>query len=204
MTIVSVANPSTTTTTSSISITTYYEDIDSIVDTLNTGLFIEATSVPLKSVSITPSSYLVRNITNYVLDVQVENPLPVGSTMKVKIPSSGHQERDISLSSFSIGGVDVSGCTIALISPLYYEFGSNCFTSEVPASAIIKSTLSNMSNPTSTKPIESWEVEQLWLGWNEHASILKQLLHIRFPVLQFLGLENNRIESIEGLNRIGC
>ena len=145
----SVTNPATTTTTGSLLITTYYEDTQSVVDELKTGVTVTATSVPLQSVTLTSDSSLVRAIANYTLEVQVANALPATSTLKVQIPTASFSVRDITLAEFKIAGTVVP-CTMTTLADLYYEFP--CFSSEVSAASIISIKFSNVSNPTSTKP----------------------------------------------------
>lgn len=85
--ITNVANPLTTTPTSSFSIVTYYDSATSIVDQLNTGLIMTATSVPLKSVIPTLSSYTVNAKTQYTFSLQNSFSLPIGSIVKITFPA---------------------------------------------------------------------------------------------------------------------
>lgn len=88
ITITSIRNPTVTTPTNSITITTFYEDEQSVVDQLTNGLPITATEVPLQSVTISSSSLKVGSISNYTAVVQILNSLPASSSLKIKLPSS--------------------------------------------------------------------------------------------------------------------
>lgn len=118
LTINSVINPSTTTPTSSISIYTYYEDSLSIVDQLTSGFIVTATSVPFKSVLLTPASTVVGQVGVYTLNVQLANALPMFGVMRIKVPV-GSFAGTIVLQSFSIGGTNIPGCSITTLSPMY-------------------------------------------------------------------------------------
>lgn len=127
----SVKNPSTTTPTSSISIYSYYEDGQSSVDELFNGPTVTATSVPLRSVLLTPSSTLVGQIGNYTLSVQITNALPSQSIMKVRIPLTSFATSTVNLRSFSIGSTAISTCSITNLSPLYLQLEAGCFPSAI-------------------------------------------------------------------------
>ena len=91
-----------------------------MVDQVTSGITVTATSVPLQSVSLTPASTLVRDITDYTLEVQVDNRLPSSSTMKVQIPVTSHEDRTVLLRSFSVDGSAISPCTMNVLSTLYF------------------------------------------------------------------------------------
>ena len=82
----SVTNPATTTTTSSFVIYTYYQDSISLVDQLLSGLTVTATSVPLRSVIVTPVSLIVGQLTSYNVMIQIANMLPASSIITIQIP----------------------------------------------------------------------------------------------------------------------
>lgn len=116
-----VNNPSTTTPTSSFSIYTYYEDSLSLVDQLLTGLTLTATSVPLRSVQISSSSLVVGQLSTYTLTVQITNMLPMGSIMRVRIPTTSFPTSNVVLQSFMIGTTVVSACAITTLSAMYIQ-----------------------------------------------------------------------------------
>lgn len=116
-----VSNPTTTTPTGTFTIYTYYEDTISLVDQLLTGLTITATSVPLTSAQISSSSMVVGQVSTYTLNVQITNMLPMGSVMRVRIPTTSFATSNIVLVSFTIGSTVVSGCTITTISAMYIQ-----------------------------------------------------------------------------------
>lgn len=117
-----VTGPATTTPTGSIGIYSYYEDAVSLVDQLNSGFTVTATSVPLRSVQVNSSSPVVGALADYTVTVQNANMLPAGSVMRVKIPTTSFATTNIVLRSFSRGGTAVSGCTITTISAMYIQF----------------------------------------------------------------------------------
>lgn len=154
-----VTNPPTTTPTASINITTYYEDTISVVDRLISGLTVTATSVPFRSVTLTPGSTIVGKIGNYTLNIQIANALPALSVLLIRIPSTTYATTTVTLLSFSIGSSVVSTCTLTNLSPLVLQLDPICFGSSTPALTTLKIVLGNITNPFSTKPSDSWQVE---------------------------------------------
>lgn len=157
-----VNNPSTTTPTSSFSIYTYYEDNLSLVDQLLTGLTLTATSVPLRSVQISSSSLVVGQLSTYTLTVQITNMLPMGSIMRVRIPTTSFPTSNVVLQSFMIGTTVISACAITTLSAMYIQLQSSCFATDTPASSTLRAQFSNITNPVSTKPTNTWTVETLY------------------------------------------
>lgn len=82
------------------------------------GMYITATSVPLRAVALTATSLVVGQITSYTLNVQIANALPAGSTMVVNIPVSSFGTSNIVFNSFYIDTTLVSGCTMTTISSM--------------------------------------------------------------------------------------
>lgn len=154
-----VTNAATTTPTSSITITTYYEDTQSVVDQLTSGLTVTATSVPFRSVTLTPGSTTVGKITNYTLSIQIANALPATSILLITIPITSFAVSTITLLSFTIGSTAIPGCSISNTAPLTVQLSSACFPSSTPALTTLKVVLGNITNPLSTKPTDSWQIE---------------------------------------------
>ena len=50
--------------------------------------------------------------------------------------------------------------------------------------------------------IKEWKVSDLWLGWNHHPQIIKDVQEMNFPRLTSLYIYDNDIETVEELNRI--
>jgi hypothetical protein len=82
-----VVNSLLTAPSSTFMIKTYYSDDTSLVDQLITGLTITATEVPLRSVSVTPTSYVVYANTTYTFLIQTSFDIPVSSIFKITFPS---------------------------------------------------------------------------------------------------------------------
>ena len=165
VTVSSVRNPSTTTTTSSIAITTYYEDISSIVDTLSTGLTVTAGSVPLQGVSLSSSSYKVGANSNYTVTIQISNELPAAFHVEIQLPVDSFSVNTLLLRSVQVqkpsdsSPTTYSSCSLSTLSSLNVKISSSCFSEALPAQSNIIVTLGNITNPLSTKPSSSWEVE---------------------------------------------
>lgn len=122
------------------------------------GPTVTATSVPLRSVVLASLSTLVGQISNYTLNVQITNELPAQSIMKVRIPLTSFSPSTVVLRSFSIGSTAISTCSLTNLSPLYVQLEAGCFSSSVPALTTIQIVLGNITNPTSTKPSDSWQI----------------------------------------------
>lgn len=101
------------------------------------GPTVTATSVPLHSVVVTPSSTLVGQIGSYTLNVQITNALPSQSIMKVKIPLTSFSPSTVVLTTFTIGSTPISTCTLTNLSPLYVQLEAGCFPTSVPALSTI-------------------------------------------------------------------
>lgn len=115
----SVANPSTTTPTSSFVIITYYQDSASVVDQLLSGLTVTAASVPLRSVMVTPGSLIVGQLTNYTVMIQIANALPAGSVIQVKIPTDSFATTNVGFISFRTDATAISTCSMSILSALF-------------------------------------------------------------------------------------
>ena len=162
ITISSVTNPVTTTPTSSISIVTYYNDIDSVVDMLTTGLIVTATPVQLKAATLTSSSYLVGQTSTYTLAINMTNTLPSNSALTITIPPTSFPLSTVTLNAFYIGTTLISGCAMTQSAPMVLKLASSCFTT---ASTYIKLVVNSLSNPLSTKPSDSWQIQTAYNGY---------------------------------------
>lgn len=159
--IANVKNPPTTTQTPTIQVRTYYTAGSTrLVDQLISGtmLAVQAGSVVAGGANLTALSDRVGDLTTYTLLVQVSNMLPTQSTMKVLIPLQSFPVSTVLLTSFSINGTAITGCSMTSISPMYFLFGASCFNVATPAFSIISVVLANITNPSSTKPALSWNV----------------------------------------------
>lgn len=117
-----------------------------------------ASSVPLRSVTLTPSSFVVGQISNYALNVQLSNMLPANSIMRVRVPLTSFASSTITLVSFTIDSTVVSTCSLTNLSPMYVQLEAGCFQNNTAALATIRVVLGNITNPFSTKPTNSWQV----------------------------------------------
>lgn len=130
----------------------------SLVDQLLDGLYVTASSVPLRAVGLLSNTGIVGKIDIYTLTVQINNNLPSGATMNVIIPTTSFGTNTVVMNSFYQGNTLVPGCTMTTLSVMSLQFGSSCFPVLTPALTILKITLSNITNPLSTKPSASWQV----------------------------------------------
>jgi hypothetical protein len=158
MTINSVNNPLTTTTTSSFSIGTYYLNTSTPVDRLTTGLTLTATPVALASGSLAASSLVVAASASYTITVQNRNPLPAGGYLTITFPSDFPAATGISLTSFISASIPIPACTLSSITTSSYNL-TNCIPSSLPAGSTIAIVLASIVNPGSTKPTASLTVQ---------------------------------------------
>ncbi len=78
-----------------------------------------ATSVPLRSVIITPASLVVGQLTNYTVMIQIANALPAGSVIQVKIPTDSFATTNVGFISFRTDTTAISTCTMSILSALF-------------------------------------------------------------------------------------
>jgi hypothetical protein len=152
-----VTNSYLTVPSSSFTIQTYYSDSSSLVDQLNSGLTVTATSVPLKSVIVTPTSLTVTAVTKYTFSVQSSYNIPSSSIIVLTFPTEVANGGYI-LNSFSVDGVAVSGCILSSISNSQISFSNLCIKSMVKNTSSISFSISNITNPSSFKPTSSFGV----------------------------------------------
>ena len=108
------------------------------------------------------ASSKVGDTTTYTVNVQISNELPAGSIMKIKIPTLSYPLSNVILRSFAIDGAKVSGCTLSTLGDLYVKLNEVCFPQKIPQFGIITVVLANITNPSSTKPPNSWQIETLF------------------------------------------
>lgn len=140
--ITNVMNPYTTTTTSSFKIYSYYNSSDSMVDILESGLTVKATSNPMLDLTLSLSNSTVAAISNYKFDINFTNPALVSSVVIISFPSS------IIVSSVSSDtcSLTATGNLITLV---------NCFNSNSSSLSVM---LHGVKNPVSTQPSSNFNV----------------------------------------------
>ena len=191
LTISDARNPTTTTPTATAgSISTYYSDLTTLVDQLsptNSLLKLTATAATLSAVTLTPASTQVGALSTYTLSVTLRYGLPKLSSLTVKIPTTSYSVSTLGLLSFTVSESSVSAaCALTTLSDLYISLNSSCFPADLPAATVITIQLSNLYNPSSTKPTSSWQVstyynsyllEYLHTGITATMASLAQLTH---------------------------
>lgn len=164
ITIGQVSNPPTTTPTSSFTIHTYYYNLSTPVDQLTSGLVLQAAPTTLASADLVPSSLTVAATSTYTLTFKNRNTLPAGSQIALSFPIDFSSSGGVSLVSFISSSNNIPGCTISVAGSMKFNF-SNCFPSGIPAQTTLVLSLSNILNPTSTKPSASLQLETFYNGY---------------------------------------
>jgi hypothetical protein len=86
-------------------------DDTSLVDQLLSGMTLQATEVPLKSVIVTPSSTTVYARTSYTFSIQSSYDIPSSSIIKITFPQQFPEGGQL-LQEFSIDSTLVTGCLL--------------------------------------------------------------------------------------------
>jgi hypothetical protein len=154
VTLNNMVNPTTTTPTNSITVTTYYSDITSIVDQITSGLTVTCTPIILASGSVSSNSPVVAAQASYTFAIKSTLTTLQNSVINLTFPS-GFSASAYRLTSFSIGGTVVSGCTIS-VSGLTILFNSSCMSQNALNTQTIQFIISNITNPSSTKTSNSF------------------------------------------------
>jgi len=151
-----INNPTTTTPTSSITVTTYYSDITSIVDQITSGIIVTPSAIILKSSSLSSNSLVAGAQSSYTFNLQSTLTTLQNSVINLTFPLS-FSASNYQLTTFKIAGTLVSGCTIS-ISGLTILFNSSCVNQNVLTTQAIQFVISNITNPSSTKPTNSFSI----------------------------------------------
>ena len=147
-----VTNPSQAYTTTSIQIYTYWDSgLDSMVDTLTTGLTITTKARPISNVAITPTSLVTYAFTDYAFSMTTLDPIPSGGIIVITFPPTitlGNVS--IISASFSTAScnISISGNTVTL---------SSCFGSTLAAGSHTFN-LSKIYNPPSLQPTTTFSI----------------------------------------------
>ena len=116
LTINSIINPTQALVTSSFNIATYYDTgIDSLVDSLTTGMTFTSTAKQLTSnVFVVPSSYVTYASSNYIFSVQLTDKIIAGGYITITFPI------DITVGTISIvsASFPTTSCTLNVIGNL--------------------------------------------------------------------------------------
>ena len=156
--VLQVNNPMTTVPTDSFSIQTFYQDSSTLVDQLTTGLTFTAIAVTLRSLTLTPTSTVVYATTSYTFAIQSTFSIPTASTIQITFPNQISNGGQV-LNSFTINSLSISGCTFSSTSNRIIVFNNLCFKSPLLNTSIITIILSNITNPTSYKPTDTFSVQ---------------------------------------------
>jgi hypothetical protein len=156
LTLNNMMNPTTTTPTSSITVTTYYSDLTSIVDQITSGLTVTCTPIILTSSTVSSNNPIVAAKASYNFTMRSTLTTLQNSIINLTFPST-FSESSYQLTSFSINGIAVPGCTIS-VSGLTVLFNSSCMSQNASNTSIIQFIISNITNPTSTKPSPSFSI----------------------------------------------
>lgn len=159
LTVTRVTNSLLTSPSSSFLINSYYLDDLSIVDQLLTGMTISATEITMKSVIVSPASDIVYSKATYTFTIQPTYTLPVGTVIKVTFPQQINEGGGQGLLSMAIDGVTINGCTLSSVNTTQLTLSSNCMPTQVKNTSSITLQISNVTNPTSFKPTDSFLIE---------------------------------------------
>lgn len=159
LTVTRVTNSLLTSPSSSFLINSYYLDDLSIVDQLLTGMTISATEITMKSVIVSPASAIVYSKATYTFTMQPTYTLPVGTVIKVTFPQQINESGGQGLLSMAIDGVTINGCTLSSVNTTQLTLSSNCMPTQVKNTSSITLQISNVTNPTSFKPTDSFLIE---------------------------------------------
>lgn len=110
VTLNSIINPPQALTTSSFNIATYYDTgLDSLVDSLTTGMTFTSTAKQLTSnVFVVPSSYVTYAFSNYIFSIQLTDKIIAGGYISITFPN------DITVGTISIvsASFTTTSCTL--------------------------------------------------------------------------------------------
>jgi hypothetical protein len=148
----------TTVPTDSFSIQTFYQDSSTLVDQLTSGLTFTATAVSLRSLTLTPASTVVYATTSYTFTIQSSFSIPTASTIQITFPNQISNGGQV-LNTFTINSQSVSGCAFTSTSNTIIVFNNLCIKNTLLNTSIITITLSNITNPTSYKPTDTFSVQ---------------------------------------------
>jgi hypothetical protein len=132
-------------TTSSFEIYTYYDSgYDSSVDKVTNGLNITLTAKSITQATITPLSLTVNDVTEYQVNLTLNNQIPAGGYITIKFPPTVTPSTSTALTSASFNS---SSCIVSYFATNTVTI-SNC-ANPIPSSPPISFTLSNILNPPS-------------------------------------------------------
>jgi len=146
----SVTNPNQVMTTASFTIYTYYDSgLDSIVDTLTSGLTLTSIPNQIVSMTVTPASMITYALTSYTIDCTLADPIPTGGNIAITFPTA------VTFGSLSLTSTSFTNttCTLTILSNLVTI--SSCFTSSV-TNLTITLVFANIYNPPSFQTTNSF------------------------------------------------
>lgn len=115
---------------------------------------VTCTPIILTSSTVSSNNQIVAAKASYSFTMRSTLTTLQNSIINLTFPST-FSESTYQLTSFSINGVAVTGCTIS-VSGLTVLFNSSCMSQNASNTSIIQFIISNITNPTSTKPSPSF------------------------------------------------
>jgi hypothetical protein len=136
--------------TASFTIYTYYDSgLDSIVDTLTSGLTLTIISNPITSMTITPASLITYALTTYTISCTLADPIPSGGNISITFPTT------VTLGNLTLASASFTNNTCTLTKSSNTATLSSCITSDVTNLAITL-VFNNVYNPPSLEPTNSF------------------------------------------------
>ena len=149
-----ITNPSSTTPTAAISISTCLDSTCAhYIDTV-TNLVVNAVPAALQSASVTASSYVTGQSTTYSFELVTTNPIPIGGSVQVSFPNMITIQDTTSAASNCVPVVGFQSgfsCTATVSSVKAVGFTATPFSP-----GPLKFSVANVVNPPSTKIYQSF------------------------------------------------
>lgn len=149
--VASVTNPGQVLKTDSFAIATYYDSgMDSLVDSISSGLTITTVANPIFGMAVNPTSLVTGVTCNYVFTATLNDPIPQGGSLTISFPPSVTVGSPMLLAaSFSI-----DTCILTPTSSTVTLTG--CFATAIMSTLAVSITLSGITNPPSLQPTTSF------------------------------------------------
>jgi hypothetical protein len=146
----SIKNSYTTISSSTFTIYTYYDGPAALVDQLSSGLTITSTPNPIVSANVSSTTYVVKSLSSYTLNITFTNIVLVGTIFNIVFPP----EVPISNTTVTFSSSNTLSCTIS-------QFGqiitlNSCINQNTTNNVVF--TLGMINNPLSTKPTSSFNI----------------------------------------------
>lgn len=160
-----VTNPESSATTSSFRITTLYDSSNSYAVDYSNTLTFKASADTITSLLVSSASSVVGAASMYTVTYTLKNHLPVGGTVLFGLPLNMSLENPNSAAvSISIGGAASFSSTPSIVTAsngVYssaLNFSGLATSSALAAGTVVVFNISNIVNPSSTKPSNSFSM----------------------------------------------